>query len=321
MNTINNETTWRDISSAQDTLKNFMTWNIEICNYPETFVELSIHERYCHEHGLEIPLALTQTIKCLAYVLKIPPVITYESLIMMNDLDNNPILFLDTQKDQELLFYKTHLEIEHDLHEIFKISKPLYRWEWINNPEYINSYIVFINDPINRAISRIENLIENFKPEAFNCMRPYFNLNNFPKDKQNWEKYPWPSGAYSAAFVYLDILTGIKWPNEKQYSLDDDMLPQRLWNWYITVKEIEHIKQKVVSQWNLVEKYPNNEYITMLIKNIIKFRGLHMKAAMKFIWKKNMNQPWTGWSNSAIKFLKEHIKNTKNKIDENLITN
>jgi len=321
MKTINNNTSEFNTAEAENILDRFSMWQIEIADYSLAFVSLSMYERYCVVNDIQIPSILYDSIFDLSQKLNIPPVISYESLILMNDLEDNPVLFSDNYSEQERFFYQTHLYIEHDIYEIFNIIQPLYNWWWVNNPDYINSYVAFVNDPINRAIHRMENLIEYFEPEAFSDMRPYFDLTNHPYKKPDGTHYPWPSWAYSAGFVFLDIVTWNKAPNLDKYSLDDTMLPVHQWNGYITQSDLDQVKSGVLEQWNLFNKAPDNYYIWKLLENLLKIRGLHMKAAMKFIWNKGMNEPWTGWSKSAKMFLRKHIRNTKNNIDKHLLTN
>lgn len=305
-----------DVVVIEKIIENFDQWNIEINDYKQHIVTLMMYERYYILNDIERPKKLHSVIVKLSQMLGIPEVPTYECLVCMNDLDNEPILFSGPDDQQsELLFYKTHLDIEHEIYGIFNIVKWIY--DWTGNWGSLNNVWKLLNN----AIRHMEGLIQNLSVEWFNNMRPYFDLRNHPYKKSDMSCYPGPSWAYSATFIFLDLITGTKPPNLDNYSLDDSMVPRIQWNGYITLPCINDLKGQILQQWNLLEKFPDFEPVREILKSVLRFRGLHMKIAMKMIWREDLKKPWTGWSKSAAKYLTEHINMTKSHIDESLLSN
>lgn len=275
------------------------------------FVKLVILERKYECEWVKLSDNIWKAISEISKKLDIPPVITYESLILLNDLDKNPLLFSSNDetenKENELLFYKTHQEIEYLFYYIYEEINNLY-----NLNENDIDKIIKCNRLLKEILKKLWSLMKSMSKEAFNYLRPFWDLSTHYKKKSNGESYPWPSWAFTCWFIYLDVVLWIKDFNTNQLSMDDTMLPKLSGNWYITTNEIEKLKKQVKENWTLIDLFwSESTEVQELIKTIIWFRESHMKASKKYVWEANLERSWTWWSTNAKSFLQQHINDTK----------
>lgn len=300
---------WEALQIAQDVLNNI--WNLETKKKALSF--LTIYDRYMDQNGASSDSRILEAIDALSHELWVPNVMSYESLILLNDLDANPFLFSSEYPEDEALFYQTHLDIEGLFFEVYGAITDFYQ---TRNSTGGLEWVTLKQKDIFRKLAK---LMGQMKQESFNGIRPYWDLSNHHTKDGDGQSYPWPSGAYTCGFIYMDIALWVKATTLESYSMDDRMLPALSWNGYISTQEIQEIKSLVEEHWTLADiLWDSHPEVNALLTNLLQFRKWHMQAARKFVWDENLKHPWTGWSANAKEFLSQHIDRTKEKIADKL---
>lgn len=293
-----------------------INWDIALSEWKTIFTALTVFHRYAEFHNIILPADIKYAIDILSESFEIPPVITYESLILLNDLDNDPVLFSQEHWEAELLFYKTHQDIEYYFFQIHTLIKNAY----LDNCYDIN--IWNIQKALSKIIESLYSLMKDMDTLSFDALRPYWNLAEYSQKDEFDNSYPWPSWAYTCWFVYLDLVLWIKSVDIDSYSMDDRMLPSIPWSPYITRYDLDHLRWNIKQKWVLRDLFPwKISEIDVLKKMVLKFRLWHKQAARKYVWDENLERPWTGWAKNARMFLEQHIEDTKTHIQNNLTSN
>jgi len=278
------------------------------------YISLIMYESIVCKRWWEIDKQVSDAIDKFADKYKLVPALTYESLIMFNPLDDKPLLFSEVYSEDELLFYKTHLEIEKSLYAA--ISNVFYVYGNLSKDD-IYEKLYELEEKLVEVEQTMKNLMRDFSKEWFQNIRWYF-WESHRKDA-SWKNYNWPSWAYTATYPFLDIVFWVKniWD---AYSLNDELLPRLSWRGYTTIDDIKKIEIIVAQRWTidkLFEKW-SLEYkkISSILNHILSFRWQHRWVANKYIWKENLENSWTWWSHNAWKFLDQHIDDTKKVITD-----
>ena len=291
-----------------------LSFNLSDTVKSRIFSNLSMYDRLCDFENIPVEHDIIVALEQLSEYFNIPPVITYESLILLNDFDGSPSLFSEENAADEILFYKTHFDIEYLFYEIHEIVFDFYSW---------NSSALVVEDLIANIwliAKKLHHLMSHMKGSSFNALRPYWSLSWHYRKDENWKAYPGPSWAYTCWFVYMDMLLGIKDINIDSYSMDDRMLPNISWSGYITKSELDELKILIKEKGVLSDMLPEeNQWIQELKRSVLKFRLWHKQAARKYIWDENLEQPWTWGAKNASAFLDDHIEETKLSISNNLL--
>lgn len=287
-----------------DSLKNkVLDWSLEQEKKKQAFSTLVVYERWLDKQWLNIDDNVSESIKTLSDELWTPNILTYESLVLLNDLEESPALFSQEFEKDERHFYDMHQQIEKHFYVLHQNIYDFYSWA-VNEPDFDT-----INDCQKEIFSCLSRLVWGMSVAWFNGIRPYWSLDDYHQKDVGWKNFSWPSWAFSCGAIYLDILLWVKWTNLDKYSLDDRLLPQIQWNWYISVGDIEDLKELVNQHGNLFDLLWNsNQWAQKMLEQLKKYRAWHKNAAIKFIWKENLQMPWTGWSLNANDFL-DDIKN------------
>jgi len=293
--------------------KRILHWKLENKMVGRVFAKLTMYDRFCDAQNIHVAQEIRSAIDLLSERFQVPPVVTYECLILLNDLTHSPSLFSKEYVQDETLFYKTHQDIEYLFFEIHEAVFDFYAW----NIKDIDIKHILLN--LRYINKKLHTLVSIMKTEAFNSFRPYWDLTSHYRTDENGETYPGPSWAYSCWFVYMDILLWIKEHTIAHYSMDDRMLPNISWSGYITKNELEELKRFVIEQGTLSSiLWEQTESVKSLKKAILKFRFWHKQAAKKYIWDANLEKPGTWQSINANTFLDAHIEATKSSISENI---
>lgn len=293
--------------------KKILHWELANKTPGKVFAKLTMYDRLCDSQNIEVASEIRSAINLLSQRFQVPPVVTYECLILLNDLENSPSLFSEEYIEDEALFYKTHQDIEYLFFEIHEMVFDFYSWNLKDiSIESMLSNLWLIN-------KKLHTLMSTMKGRAFNSFRPYWDLTEHYRKDENANTYPGPSGAYTCSFVYMDMLLWIRDHTITNYSMDDRMLPNITWFGYITKHELDTLKLMIKDKGSLSDiLWESTKWIISLKQSILKFRFWHKQAAKKYIWDENLERPWTGASVNANDFLDEHIDATKKSIARNI---
>lgn len=282
-----------------------LNWNFDLNDY----VALVMYESITNRSSIENEQNILDAINLFADKFNLIPALTYELLIMLNPIHDKPFLFSREYSWDELLFYKTHQNIEKLLYKVAQNIFHLY-----SNPSI--DKIAWILDEIENSLLSVSEIMNEFMKQFskvwFENIRKYY-LESHRKDYL-WKNYNWPSWAFTATFPFIDLTFWIKeiWNN---YSLNDDLLPIMSWRWYTTISDVKHIEKLIVEKWTidkLFEKWTlEYDKILSILNFVLQFRSQHKWTANKYIWKVNLEKSWTWWSYNAWDYLDKHIENTK----------
>ena len=293
---------WEALISARAILT---WWSIETIQQHISLV--SMYDRYCVLYWLDTPTEMSAALDILYSQYNIPPVISYENLVLLNQRGKKPTYAMsDEHQADELFFYEIHQKIEVLFYGILEIIENIYN----ESSSDTESELSELWKKLSNIMRLMMWLRKNFTKWWFDALRPYWDLSEHPRVKESWEAFPWPSWAYSCGFIYLDMAIWKINPDTEHLSLDDEMLPQISWNWYITTRDISRLKETVRDRWNLWFFLSWNPKIHKIIEELKKVRQWHMGLAKKYVWKDALRWAGTWWAPSAWEFLEEHIERT-----------
>ncbi len=249
-------------------------------------------------------------------LLWLAPVLTYEGIILLNPLDENPQTFSEwSDAEQELLFYKIHRDIE--LHIYPSIRKLIGLLDDPRNSDTTETIDVLdeINAKLEFAVWKMGEMYRSLNKEAFSRFRPFFS--GIESRSLGNEKYPGPSWASSCIFPTLDILLGI----EKVAELSKNahaVRPALSWNWYTTVLDMKEAEEKTSKFGNLYDIFAGNSELlwklNRLTDTLRKFRMNHQWNVKKYLPQVFEGAGWTGWATNVPEYLGAIIHNTKSRI-------
>ena len=296
-------------SSALDSVDSILWWTCDTEIQKNIFANLLLYHRYADFHWLPISEKVVHAINTLSIYYDVPPVMTYESLILLNKFNDDAVVFSENHGEQELLFYKTHQDIEYLFYDIHIQIQ----WAYLGPNRDLS--VVVMTESLQKIIQKLYTLMKCMSTESFSAIRPYWDLTHYSQKDENGDSYPWPSWAYTCWFVYLDLVLWIKSVDTKLYSIDDRMLPNIRGNGYITKHDLDELRAMVKERWLLKEVLPwQSKQIWKLQNQLLRFRLGHMQAARKYVWDENLEKPWTWGAINARKFLENHINATKSKL-------
>ena len=255
-----------------------------------------------------------ETTNRFANIMWLPPVMTYEGIILLNPLENNPFIFSEWEDDrkQELFFYQTHKDIEIELFPIvmrllsIAENPDMKEEEIIVELEKIRSWLLF-------AVSKMTGLYKNLDSWAFGRFRWFFEGIKFRS--KDGTTYPGPSGASSAIFPTLDLILGID-TVEPLSVLAHDVRPILSGRGYTTIQEMTRAQEVVSDIGSLSVRFENSPQLLKLLKECIdtikKFRVWHKATVQKFIPEVMAGKSgWTWWASNVPEYLWTIIANTK----------
>ncbi|HRI35616.1 MAG TPA: DUF1864 family protein [bacterium] len=145
----------------------------------------------------------------LAKSLGLPPVLTYEALILMNPLDTAPRTFLTDEvgRRDEIAFYRIHFEIERMLYPSIRMLIDTLSHVRPNSESFAPIGQA-LNESLQETKRKMGEMFRTLGVDSFARMRPYFMADPGRTDAEG-RTYPGPSGASSAAFPTIDLLLGI----------------------------------------------------------------------------------------------------------------
>ncbi len=235
------------------------------------------------------------------------PQITYEDLIFVNPLNSDPRLFFWWKTwNAEYLFYYGHGLIEKHFYQM--VNNVIYLISNLENNTISENKITEITQKISWEWKQVLKLLGSYHrllTDHFSVFRELFITK-----LEIWLR--WASGAFSAWFPILDILT---WLNTldtaNRWYLQEHLkyYPsewQRLLN---IAKEMADNNQTIESLWSSKNLDSVMELYDVMQKNIHRFRKAHAHITAKII---PDIYTWTWWFNID-EFLHWNIKHTKNK--------
>lgn len=243
------------------------------------------HETKSNKNGQIPESTILQTTECLAKILWLPPVLTYEWIVLLNPLDTSEQITFSSGKiiDAEVFFYKTHADIEKllflavsRLFSIYTIPQDD-KWEIIWLLKDIESYL-------DDSVKKMAQLYRWLDPIDFQAFRAYFQPIAFRN--LDGTQYPWPSGASSAAFPTIDLLFGIA-ERPSLWPLVEAVMPRLSNQGYTTIQELTRARALVIQHGNIHSRFMNDPEITELVEWIVKvlkkFRISHRSVVTKFL--------------------------------------
>lgn len=233
--------------------------------HPSTprFLDLAMQDSIYAMHHEETPLDITEELLQLSEEMGIPPVTTYQVLVLLNTSkldEQGERLFSNSPeiRHQEHIFYETHRIIEKSLKKAID--------EILSLPEELSTTTT---DNFHQAISASRNLTRSLTKEDFNSLRLYYANN---------QNLPGPSGFYSAAFVVLDTISipNFFYDNTPRF----DLLPTNridTFPYYITREDIQHVTHLKQSGFEVAPSIQN-----CILNFLERFRNIHMGHVSRF---------------------------------------
>ncbi len=280
----------------------------------EEYLMSVMEESKANQENRKPDVLTIETTDRVSKLLWLPPVMTYEGIILMNPLGTDKQLTYsqnETDKVAELFFYQTHKNIEQWLY-------PMIQWllkVWSNKTLSTTDIVQLLQTAQNQMNTVLETMValyKNLDKEAFTRFRGYFSSVKFRE--LHGVNYPGPSWASSAIFPTLDTLFGIEQIQELSV-LASEIRPKIAWMWYTTIADIDRATDIVKKNWNLLEQFSENPEISAQLKELInmlrKFRINHRSHVTKYIPEAmNQHAPWTGGAQDVPTYLGQIIENT-----------
>lgn len=248
-----------------------------------------------------------------ATIMQLPPVVTYEGVVLLNPLDSDPLTFSVDQPDREneILFYRVHRDIERELY--MSISMLASTIELDFPEQIVIEKLQYSKKHLQNTVLKMAELYKNLDKESFWRFREFFR--EIPFRLVEGMSYPWASWASSSAFPALNILFWI--PEVTPLSpLAHLVMPRLDSREYTTIHTLARLRAITQEKWTIQQKYVNQPWIIDLandcIQYIEKFRRMHLGSVKKFIPEAMQGkQSGTGWSTDVPWFLGKAIEDTR----------
>ncbi len=262
----------------------------------------------------QIPSAvMIETTDRIAHILWLPPVLTYEMIVMMNLLDPHPVLMSDDEitRKEELLFYETHRNIETILYGPLTWVMTIADTLQVSDDEVLVS-LKCLATVLQEVIEIMVHLYKNFSPDAFLRFRGFFT--SILYRNVEWVLYPWPSWASSASFPIIDIIIGIeRLPPLSQ--LSSRVMPVLQNHGYATLQDIEKVSKSVEMYGDFSTRFSHNQDVKRILHEIVNklksFRLIHASSVRKFLPEAYNGTAGTWWAQDIPRYLEQIIDNTK----------
>ena len=298
-----NHTYQEDRAQIVDLARTLVAWKNKID--PRDYSRLIIYDRYCAVNWIQIPPEVKESLDRFESEW-LPPVISYESLVLLNDM-RNPTLLSDDFQEDEILFYQIHKDIEVKYNIIMWLVVDFLK----NDESWIDGLLSQTLIELNEISKLLATLRRGLSTEWFMNMRPYWDLSQHYRKDWEWNAYKWPSGAYSCWLIYMDLLMWIKPLECSSFSMDDSLLPQIQWNWYITIDDVRYLIDRLRETGNFQDRlWKQHQWYQKIIDAIERIRKWHMGLARKYIWEETLKLGWTWGAKNALDFLQDHVSDT-----------
>lgn len=247
----------------------------EITHEHVAYLDTLMREARCRADSTRPTEASIRETDRLSVALGLPPVLTYEAIVLFNPLDEAPRTFLNDPEGrrEEILFYRIHRDIECELYPVIRGLLDSLTPGYEAGETFalrIGAYTRTVRD----SIARLGMMHRELSKNHFDRMRPYFGTPDYRTDGQG-RHYPGPSGASSAAFVALDTLLGIE---RDDTELTDLVRPVVTGRGYATMNDVEEARTLVAKYGTLEKAHPgdaNQEAISGLAEVLARFRAHH----------------------------------------------
>lgn len=280
----------------------------------QPYLESVAYEAKLNKAGVTPEISVIDTTDKAAQILWLPPVMTYEWIILLNPIGSkNAIIYSEDLDDRsaEEFFYQTHKDIEKEMYPII---------QWLLESFSQNTSTTQISELLDTSIESMEKVLikmitlyRKLDKEAFSRFRGYFMPIAFRKS--DGENYPWPSGASSAIFPTFDTLIGIEQVAPLSL-LAEKVFPILSDRGYTTLSDLVRARSVVIQYWSLLSRYSDDTVvlgkIRVLIDTLKKFRINHRSNVEKFL-PEVMAKKWWGswWAADVPEYLNAIIDNTK----------
>ena len=253
----------------------------------------------------------------LANILGLPPVLTYESIVMLNLLSPNPILMSDDLviREQERLFYQVHNDIELSLYDALSANITIANTVSIDQSN-LRKTLIHLEQSLQKSLSLMSSLYTWFDKHAFMRFRKYFS--SIQHRSIDWVQYPWPSWASSASIPIIDILMWIEQSSTALSPLSDNVRPILTGNGYSTLSDMRAASSWTEKYGDFYARFSHDPEMRSLLDSIVillkKFRMNHSASVKKFLPEAYTGIAWSGWVLNVPEYLDRAIGNTHQRI-------
>lgn len=285
--------------------------NQPICDNVISLLDLTFLEAAFYANQLEIPQGLISLTNSYANHFCLPPMLTYELIILVNPSHDLRLFSLKETGEHEKLFYQCHKNVEANLYPLatFLLGIAI---ENKFDPKSLRQLRTLV-PKIKAAVEQMLELKSQMSASEYEIFRRYFT-------KHPIRGFPGASGAYSALFPTLDQLLRVE---IAEVRFKEELLPQTEVTGMTNIAMYEKAKKWRI--WNgqtIISKLKNSdeplkedfiEVLNEIVNAMSNFRKRHLCAVAKHIPQVfKGKKSGTGGIKDAPEFLKEAINQTKN---------